>query len=392
MCRLLAVFGWLWLAIPVLAAPIHSGLVELEASTGQDTGRRMFRCRSGKVTGSLGYDLRYRVYFEVWVEGSEFRPARDATLTFRVTSLDVAGQELVVSRPNRFASLGPDKPRDFGAHDGFLAGPGRYRIDWELVDDLGGICFGHDRVDLRPEHPEMPLRLSRGEIRRSESEFGGPVTLSGAGNSGLSVRLVLNIPPYLQSPVELDPTRYRKLRQSIEAIASDERVAKLEVVAFSPLEREILFRARSSGPSLDLSRFRRAVLGRPMRHLVNLGTYSSADRIDFFRGLMQSELFSGDTDVIIVLGPGGFVATDWDVAISQLPQPPGPPISYIRFSEGGGLPVSDPVSRLALRSGGRSYSVADPYQFWKGIDDILTSAVNDRKVPAFRPTARDDRE
>jgi hypothetical protein len=224
---------------------------------------------------------------------------RFAVLT-RVTSQDHEHPPVYLSQFFRTPRL-PGKTHSNLELDGaFFTGPGRYKVEWLVVDREGGLCRTDWQIDAKSPHAdeEMTVSLPPGVV--TPVRYG---RWSGPSGGSLRITILLHVAPFSPRRLKLRPYDQTMLLSSVLAVLDRMPVAQVKLIAFNLDQQQELFRS----DDLDSKGWDDLVgaiskvnfLTVPVSVLLHRNGH-----LDVVRRLIEDELAAAEpSDLVLFLGP-----------------------------------------------------------------------------------------
>lgn len=339
---------------------------------GEDSPPGKIPCKVTVFGPRLDFELRFFVGFRITAPSAQLAgPSRLFALRVVITPLDLP--DVRPSLLERNFTTGPIPPgnNEFQLRDSFATGPGRYKVQWILVDSKGPSCFVEReiRAALRKRDSELPLRVQPGEVVDSRLRLFRPerALVGESPKAPLRIKVFLN----LDVPTHRSRTRIRMWElmprfAALRALSRHPRIGSLAMVAYSVEEQAVVTR-HGLQDSFDY-RALRTNMDDLEPGFVSIDQLQRDSDLAFFNEMLVPEL-PGDeaVDAYIFLGPDVFARKNRErellESIGQLPEP-------VFFLADGRAPWKGLVGKAVSFFQGKTFRFYDPSQMAESVEKV----------------------
>ncbi len=330
-------------------------------------------CKVDLFGPSLDFELRFFVGFRLSSPSAPLAgPSRLFALRVLVTPLDVPGVKPSLFERNFRAGPIPPGRNEFQLRDSFAVGPGRYKVQWILVDSKGPSCYVERefRAELRKKDSDLRLRAQPGEVVDSRLRLFRPerAVVEDGPKPPLRIKVFLN----LDVPTTRSRTRIRMWElmprfSALRALSRNPRIGGLAMVAYSVEEQTVIAR-HGLQDSFDY-RALRTNMDELEPGFVSIDQLQRDSDLAFFNEMLVREL-PGDeaVDAYIFLGPDVFTRKNREKelleSIGQLPEP-------VFFLADGRAPWKGLIGKTVGFFHGKTYRFYDPSQMADSVEKMV---------------------
>jgi hypothetical protein len=339
----------------------------------EDARPRNIPCKVDVFGPSLDFELRFFVGFRLSAPSEPLAgPNRLFALRVLITPLDLPGVKPSLFERNFRSGPIPPGRNEFQLRDSFATGPGRYKVQWMLLDSAGPHCYVERevRAELRKKDRDLPLRAQPGEVVNSRlSLFRPERAIVGEGpKPPLRIKVFLN----LDVPTTRGRTRIRMWEliprfSALRALSRHPRIGSLSMVAYSVEEQTVI--ARHDLRSAFDYRALRTNMDELAPGFVSIEQLERDSDLAFFNEMLVREL-PGDeaVDAYIFLGPDVFVRKNREKelleSIGQLPEP-------VFFLADGRAPWKGLVGKAVSFFQGKTLRFHNPSQMADSVERLV---------------------
>lgn len=344
--------------------------------------RNDLQCTAFPVKPVLGFDLRFRVRYQVEVPLAEISQSAYVTVLFRVTPRDRRDGVAFFSR--RYDVPEIDSGAKGRAHvEGEVElGSGAYRMDWLMRDARERVCrFSWDlNASLPGRARALHLDLPPGAAEADEEDPFQPAAFSGGQpeQPAASIKVLVNLEPMEEGAVTPEPEVLEGVASVLRTIGRDPHFGRFSVVVYSGQGQEVFYR-RENASEIDF-----AALSETVRSL-RLGTIDinklagGGNGGGFLSDLLNAELLTGNRpDVALFIGPRAQSTpnislpegtdTGREMQLFDLAYVPDPTAN----------PWRDSIGKLVKARNGREYLISQPLDLANACQDILARVTKSR--------------
>lgn len=330
-------------------------------------------CKVDLFGPSLDFELRFFVGFRLYAPSEPLAgPSRLFALRVLITPLDVPGVKPSLFERNFRAGPIPPGRNEFQLRDSFATGPGRYKVQWILVDSAGPSCYVEReiRAELRKKDSDLPLRAQPGEVVDSRLRLFRPerAIVGDSPKPPLRIKVFLN----LDVPATRGRTRIRMWElmprfSALRALSRHPRIGSLSMVAYSVEEQAVIAR-HDLRDAFDY-RALRTNMDELQPGFVSVDQLERDSDLAFFNEMLVQELPGGEAvDAYIFLGPDVYVRKNREKelleSIGQLPEP-------VFFLADGRAPWKGLVGKAVSFFDGKTFRFYDPSQMADSVAKIV---------------------
>lgn len=266
-------------------------------------------CRVYFAPPRLDFEFRFFSGYSVSLPVRQLAgPARKLGLKVRVTPLSLERMEPVSFSAEVDLNEIPENVRGNIEHNAsFVVGPGRYSVEWFLLDTLGNNCTLRWEIEAKPRRSERNVQFSMapGEVGDSRIFLFRPEAAVVAEDVArpLRIKVFLNFDPWRRrraAGVRL--FEFLPRIGALRALSRHPRIGELSMVAYSFQEQKVLTR-HDLDDRFDFPALREAIdeLSPALVSFEQLGKYKQRD---FFTQMLVDELPSQEpVDAYIFIGP-----------------------------------------------------------------------------------------
>lgn len=330
-------------------------------------------CKVDLFGPSLDFELRFFVGFRLYTaSGPLAGPSRLFALRVLITPLDFPDVRPSLFERNFTAGPIPPGRNEFQLRDSFAVGPGRYKVQWILVDSAGPSCYVEReiRAELRKKDSDLKLQAEPGEVVDSRLRLFRPerAIVGDSPKPPLRIKVFLN----MDVPTNRGRTQIRMWElmprfSALRALSRHPRIGRLSMVAYSVEEQAIVAR-HGLRDSFDY-RALRTNLDELQPAFVSIEQLERDSDLAFFNGMLVREL-PGDeaVDAYIFLGPDVFVRKNREKgvleSIGPLPEP-------VFFLADGRAPWKGLVGKAVSFFEGKTFRFYDPGEMADSVEKIV---------------------
>ena len=330
-------------------------------------------CKVEVVGPGLDFELRFFVGFRLYAPSTPLAgPSRLFALRVLVTPLDIPDVKPSLFERNFNAGPIPPGRNEFQVRDSFATGPGRYKVQWILVDSNGPSCYVERKIraELPKKDRGLSLRAQPGEVVDSRLRLFRPErAIVGDGpEPPLRIKVFLNL--------DVPPTRGRtRIRMwelmprfsALRALSRHPRIGNLSMVAYSVEEQTVIAR-HGLRDSFDY-RALRTNLDELEPGFVSIDQLQPNSDLAFFNEMLVREL-PGDeaVDAYVFLGPDVYVRKNIEKelleSIGELPEP-------VFFLADGRAPWKGLVGKAVSFFNGKTFRYYDPIRMAESVEKLV---------------------
>lgn len=330
-------------------------------------------CKVDVFGPSLDFELRFFVGFRLYApSGPLAGPSRLFALRVLITPLDLPGVKPSLFERNFQAGPIPPGRNEFQLRDSFATGPGRYKVQWILVDSAGPSCYVEReiRAELRKKDANLPLRAQPGEVVDSRLRLFRPerAIVGDDPKPPLRIKVFLN----LDVPATRGRTRIRMWElmprfSALRALSRHPRVGSLSMVAYSVEEQTVI--ARHGLQNAFDYRALRTNMDELEPGFVSIDQLQRDSDLAFFNEMLVKELPGDESvDAYIFLGPDVFVRKNREKelleSIGPLPEP-------VFFLADGRAPWKGLVGKAVSFFDGKTLRFYNPSQMADSVEKLV---------------------
>lgn len=331
-------------------------------------------CKVDLVGPGLDFELRFFVGFRLYAPSTPLAgPRRLFALRVIITPLDLPGVKPSLLERNFKAGPIPPGNNEFQIRDSFATGPGRYKVEWLLVDSNGPSCYVHREIkaELRKKNKDLPLRIEPGEVINSRLRLFRleQAIVDEKQGRPLRIKVFLN----LDVATTRGRTRIRTWElmprfSALRALSRHPRIAKLSMVAYSVEEQTVITR-HGLRDAFDY-RALRTNLDELEPGFVSIDQLMPNSDLDFFNEMLVREL-PGDeeVDAYVFVGPDVYTRKNRE---KELLESIGPLREPVFFLADGQAPWKGLVGKTVSFFKGKTLRFFDPIQMSENVEKIVS--------------------
>ena len=336
--------------------------------------RRDFPCSVRPTKPQLGFDLRMHTGIRAtFLPGHPLEKKGSLRAVLRVTP--AGGQSAFIAEGTRIPRVEELRDERLTATSSFAVGEGRYRVDWFVRDQAGGVCSAHLEVEARlPRRARGVSLLAPGLVQPDSLDPFRREPRTPASHQGLHVRVLVNFASgsstRVQEPGSLDP-----VLAILRALSLDERVSRFSVIGSLLSDQRVFYR---QGETADIDF---PALGEALKSIkpgtVEYERYIQEGRPErFLADLLKAEVGGEDhPDALVIVGPQ--VWTREDIPSGDLKRlgSLGYPVFYLKC---GPLRIPEPFDTMGRLIGifrGRVYRIQSPAELGYATRDAVDRIV-----------------
>lgn len=337
-----------------------------------DSGRKLrdYPCSIRLNEPVLGFDYRFHAGFRATIPLRHLVGEEMMTLIYRVRSLDGANRPLFYR--NGVEVPGGEQGRNLLLFGGeFSLGEGEYQLDLALAGASGAVCTSRFEFESRRARrgKRVPLTLPPGEIAWAAHEVSRVWPRSDSADP-LRFKILVNVPPFRNSskPLTADDVAY--LLSFLKYFGERAPLKDVALTAFNLKEQRIVHR-QPPRPWLSLADLGRSLGGVESNQMISVDALRKDGVTNFLSQLIDREVRGADADAVLFLGPLGFRGENLKSLAREL-SGRHPPLYYLRYRfRAAGPTFGDPIRDFVREAGGESFEIADPYQLYEAVEEIL---------------------
>jgi hypothetical protein len=269
---------------------------------------------------------------------------------------------------------------------GYLAGEGRYEVQWLMFDDTMRVCRKNWTVEVKRSRSERGLRVAMPENTvRGFSWFATPETPANRDDAApVRLTVMLHAAPLSTRRTTLRTSDSLMLVGLLSSLLERMPTSSVRLVVFNLDQQKELFRQESFSPKA-LDQVAQAINGVQLAVVDYRVLQNRRGHVDMIADLMNAEVHAKDpSDVVLFLGP---TARYWD----NVPQTAlektdgaGPQFFYFQYRPYYRRAATFPdVITLALRKlRGKTLLIHSPNEFAKAIRQVEQQARPSAPAPS----------
>ncbi len=270
--------------------------------------RQTLNCKVAVFEPRLDFEFRFYTGYQVSIPSRQLAgPERKIDARLLITPLEPAEAE-----PTELTSSGAfpavkQGSRGHIAIDGsFAVGPGRYRVEWSIVDSLNRGCSLNWEIEagLTKRDGEVKLQLEPGHASESRMALFRPENVKVDESLGrpLRVKVLLNLDVWNRRRARVRLFEFMPRLAALRAMSRHPRIGEVALTAFSVDEQSVYFRQPLRN-RVDFPRLRPAI-DKISPAIVSIEQLAKDSSRDFLTKLLLEEL-PGDepVDAYVFLGP-----------------------------------------------------------------------------------------
>lgn len=340
--------------------------------------RRDFPCTVRPTRPALGFDLRMHTGIQAtFLPGYPLEKEGNLRAVLRVTP--ASGESTFTAERTRVPKLEELRDKRLTATSGFAVGEGRYRVDWLLRDQAGGVCSTHLEVEAKlPRRARGVSLIAPGLVQSESLDPFRREPRTAAPRQGLHLKVLVNFASRSVSTAVLEPRNLDPVLSILRALSSDNRVASLSVVGFLLVDQRVFYR---QGEALGIDF---PALGTALKSL-ELGTVEYERFVGekgqqwFLADLLKAEVGGEDRpDALVIVGPQVWTREDIPAGDLKRLGPVGYPVFYMKC---GPLRIPEPFDTMARLIGvfrGRVYRITSPAEIGNATRDAVDRILRSR--------------
>ena len=358
-------------------AAVSAILVSCAAPLAADseTGREI-RCRADKQDPILDFEFRFFTRYTLIIPVKDLvGPARTIHLSVDVTPLDLEGAEPVrFENETAIDAIPEDAGGKVEVNASFVTGEGRYHVNWQLKDSLGGHCSVEWTVQAKLGRREDAVRLTiaPGEVGDSRVYLFRPEKVESDASLGrpLRVKVFLNFDPWRRrARASVRLYEFAARVAALRAISRHPRIGEVGMVVYSVEEQDVLGRHGLQN-YFDYALLETAI-DALTPGLVDISQLGRDKTRDFFTEMLEDELPAEEpVDAYIFLGPdaewGRRAPRERLAEIGEL----GVPVFALLSNQ---APWRGLIGNTVKALGGVQFRFVGPRDLAEALEDIVSS-------------------
>jgi len=265
-------------------------------------------CKVTPEKPALRFDLRFHADYTVSIPVKNPAPGGEQLLVrLRIAKIADQADEVLMTDRLSVPAI-PEDAKGWGSFPGrFALGPGRYRVDWLMLDRQGRYCSSHWQADakLAAGERDLPIGLPpNAAAALAEEPHSGHAARVRGGGDALHVKIRLNVAPTDTGRTFLDRGELEVLGSLLENIGREPQFHSFTLVAFNIHTQKIIH--RQENVSRIETRSLRAAIEKS-----DVGTINYRSLLDphsgpkFIARVLTGELGAAmpQPDVVLVAGP-----------------------------------------------------------------------------------------
>jgi hypothetical protein len=332
----------------------------------------------------LGFDLKFHLGYDVTVPIKELVGSdNQLTMVFRVTSENhPAG--IYFSQHFQVPAIDRDEGGPAYLDGAFVAGEGKYHVDWLMRDRAERMCSFHwdSEASLPAKDKQMALDIAAGVVQAVDPEVfkPEPPIQREPKPAPLNVKVMVNFAPQDANSSALQPLDTRALLSMLRSISREPHISKFSVVAYNMQQQKVIYRQD------EVSQIDFPALGRAVKAL-RLGTVDLKHLVqkhsdtDFLTQLMTSEIKDpkDNLDALIFAGPK--VMLEDAVSADSLKQLTDVkfPVFYMNYNANPQMnPWRDAIGNAVRILKGVEYTISRPRDLFFAWSEIVGRIVKSK--------------
>ncbi len=340
--------------------------------------RRDFPCSVRPIKPELGFDLRMHTGFQAtFLPGYPLEKDGNLRAVLRVTPAD--GKAAFIAEETRAPKLEELRDGRLTAMSRFAVGEGRYRVDWMVRDQAGGVCSARWEVEAKlPRRTRGVSLIAPGRVEPTSLDPFRPEPRSVGSPKGLHVKVLVNFsPPGISSAVR-EPRNIDPVLAILRALSRDGRISSFSAVGFLLADQHVFYR---QGEAADIDF---PALGKALNSM-ELGTVEYGKLILekgqkwFLADLLKAEAGGLDRPhALIIIGPHVWTREDIPAADLKRLTPLGYPVFYMKCGQFRIPEPFDAMGRLIGVFRGRVYRILSPAEIGHATREAVDRVIRSR--------------
>ncbi len=340
-------------------------------------GERTLRCEIRPMHPTLDFSFRFETGFSIAIPLQQYEgPDHWWWILARVTP--ETGRESYLAARVRLPDVPPTTVVS-GTFGGFLVGPGRYRVEWKLLDDEGRVCRAQWKIEAKLKHGER--HVVSAIAPDTVGDLGGslnpaPATLRGAtpaepDAAPFRLTVLLHAAPLSPRRLHLRTNDRLLLLSTLSALVERTHPTLVRLVVFNFDRQRVIysnenFTLRSMGAVAQ-------ALNRLELDTVDVKTLANPEgHIDLLASMIAGETQAANpADAVVFLGPvARYVDKLPPAALPAAPE--ATRFYYIQYRPffGNGPMLPDMISHAVGALKGRIFQIYTPGQFADAIREL----------------------
>lgn len=332
-------------------------------------------CKVRVFEPRLDFEFRFFSGYQVAIPTKQLRgPERPVIARLRITPIEPVAEPAELTTEGKLPRIGERERGEVFIDGSFAVGPGRYQVEWIILDALDRTCRLSWEVEaaLKKRDADVKLRLKPGDVADSRLALFRPERTQTDPEAGrpLRVKVLLNLDVWSRRRAGVRLFEFLPRLAALRAISRHPRVSEVALVAFSVDEQQVYLR-HGLRDGFDFRGLRPAIdsISPAMVSIEQLGKGKSRD---FLTNLLLSEL-PGDEDVdaFVFLGPdpqfAGKADKDELAKIGSL----AAPALYLNFVR---APWKGLLSSAAKAVGGDQIRYRNPRELAEALAELVERA------------------
>ena len=339
---------------------------------GQEPGAAL-NCGASVYEPRLNFEFRFITGYQVAIPARQLAgPKRAAIARLRVIPIEPAGAKPVeLTNTGAFPEI-TERARGEVIIDGsFAVGPGRYRVEWLIVDSNDRACGLTWEIEAKLSRRDraVKVQLEPGEVADSRLAMFRPESSEIDVNLGrpLRVKVLLNLDVWSQRRASVRLFEFMPRLSALRAISRHPRIGEVSLTAFSVDEQRIYLR-HGLQDHFDFPGLRPAIdeISPAIISFEQLGKDKSRE---FLTDLLLEEIPGEEpVDAYIFLGPDPLFGGRADKKDLQQIGPLAAPTLYLNFAR---APWKGMIGAATKALGGKQIRYRDPRELAEGVAELV---------------------
>ncbi|MCZ2147994.1 MAG: hypothetical protein LC126_09470 [Bryobacterales bacterium] len=344
--------------------------------------RTDLRCEAAAVSPQLDFDLRAHVGYNVLIPMQELTgPPQRLRIMARVTPASQPENSFFLVDRTQVPAISEDAKGTAEVSGEFLAGPGRYRVDWLMRDGRERVCSTHWEFTVKPNEKGVLPGIAPETITESPkdpfAEQSPPKQL--AAGQPLHVKFLVNFSTVTSGEPAMKPRDVAALVAMLRGVAQLPRVGRFSIVAFTMSEEKVIYR-EDNVPKIDFPALGEAVKG------IHAGTVDYRQLADpesktrfltslltEHAGLKGAGQEASDPDAIILVGPKVMLDKKLDKDVIEESAQTRVAVFYLNYNpDPTGNPWKGAIDSVLKAYRGLAYTITAPRDFGSALADMTT--------------------
>jgi hypothetical protein len=344
--------------------------------------RTDLRCEATAVNPQLDFDLRAHVGYNVVIPMQELAgPRQRLRIMARVTPAGKPEKTFFLVDRIQVPAIDEDAKGSAGISGEFMAGPGKYAVDWLMRDGRERVCSNHWEFTVKPNDKGVLPGVAPETITEAPkdpfAEQSPPKQLT--PGQPLHIKFLVNFSTMNDRESAMKPRDVAALVAMLRGVAQLPQVGRFSIVAFAMSEEKVIYR-EDNVPKIDFPALGKAVKS------IHTGVVDYSQLADpesktrFLTSLLTEHVGlngageqASDPDAIILVGPKVMLDKKLDKDTIEESAQTHVPVFYLNYNPDPiGNPWKGAIDSVLKAYRGLAYTITAPRDFGSALADMTT--------------------